>query len=109
MRRDLDFDDDGDGMPCGGRRMDRSAERMLRELQLGGGQGAELALVSRTAEQQAQLVAASERIDALESQRRWLWAGVGVSALVFGIMLFRSQRPAPQDQRGTKPDKQAAA
>lgn len=109
MRRD--FDDDNDDAPCGRRPMhDPSSDRMLRQLsaQLGGGQGAELALVSRTAEQQAQLVAASERIDALESQRRWLWAGVGVSALVLGIVLFRRQRPAPQDQRGTKPDKQAA-
>ena len=80
-----------------------------RELALLGnlGRGSELALVQRTAEQQAQITAASERIESLESQRRWLWGGIGVSALVLAILVMR-RRPAPEKQRGSSPERQAA-
>lgn len=72
-----------------------------RELALLGlGRGSELALVQKTAEQQAQLTSASERIDSLERQRLWMLGGLGVSTLVIVVLAIRGRK---------KDDKSAAA
>jgi hypothetical protein len=72
------------------------------------GRAGDLTLVQKTAEQQAQLAVAAERIDGLEAQRRWLWGGLGVSAAVFAILLLRRRRPETPKPRGQLPERQAA-
>lgn len=71
--------------------------------------GSDLALVQKTAEQQAQLAAMSERVDELQAQRRWLWGGLGVSAAVFAILLLRRRRPETPKPRGQLSSERQAA
>lgn len=52
----------------------------------------DLVLVQQAAQQEADLRIQRERIEDLESQRRWLWGGLGASAAVLLILAFRKRR-----------------
>jgi hypothetical protein len=59
--------------------------------------GGDLVLVQHTAQQEAELHLARERVEALESQRRWLAGGVGVSIVVLLYLAMRKPK-APKGQ-----------
>lgn len=64
------------------------------QAQLGAlGYSSDLFLVQQTAQQEAELRAQADRIEELESQRRWLWGGLGASAAVLLLLAFRKRRP----------------
>lgn len=53
----------------------------------------DLVLVQQTAQQEVDLRVQRERIEDLETQRRWLWGGLGASAAVLLLLAFRKRRP----------------
>lgn len=72
-----------------------SMHNLARELELArpGFSSGDLVLVQQAAEQEADLRMQRERIEDLESQRRWLWGGLGASAAVLLLLAFRKRRP----------------
>jgi uncharacterized protein involved in exopolysaccharide biosynthesis len=82
--------DDELATPCATR---SAAEAAL----LGYQRPVDLVLVQRAADQQAQLQHLVDKVEALKSQRRWLWGGIAATGGLALILLFR-RKPKPPAQ-----------
>jgi hypothetical protein len=63
----------------------------------------DMGLLARTAQQDVQLSNYAEQIESLESQRRWLLGGLGVSVAAFLLLVIKRR---PRTTQGLAPARQ---
>jgi len=100
----LDDDELGEDEPKTQKSAVRQADLLKLVSGLSGGTS-EVLLVQQSASLQAQLQATQERVQSLETQRMWLWGGLGVSAVVLLLVGTRRRRPPtspPQQLAGAR-------
>ena len=100
----LDDDELGEDEPKTQKSAVRQADLLKLVSGLSGGTS-EVLLVQQSASLQAQLQAMQERVQSLETQRMWLWGGLGVSAVVLLLVGTRRRRPPtspPQQLAGAR-------